>query len=74
MGWITELERTTETVGLAGVVSVESVSLSQAESGKRNAANVANVRDRLLLLHDVQARFQTVFKDGVFQVRMEIPA
>jgi two-component system sensor histidine kinase AlgZ len=35
---------------------------------------LANVRERLLLLHDVQAQFKTVFKDGVFQVRLEIPA
>jgi hypothetical protein len=27
----------------------------------------------LLLLHDVQAQFQTAFQDGVFQVRLEIP-
>jgi two-component system sensor histidine kinase AlgZ len=33
-----------------------------------------NVRDRLRLLHDVQAQFQTVFKDGIYQVRMEVPA
>jgi len=32
-----------------------------------------NVRDRLRLLHDVQAQFQTVFKDGIYQVRMEVP-
>ena len=35
---------------------------------------LANVRERLLLLHDVQARFQTVHQDGVFQVRLELPA
>ncbi len=35
---------------------------------------LANVRERLLLLHDVQAQFKTVLKDGVFQVRLEIPA
>ena len=35
---------------------------------------LANVRERLLLLHDVQARFQTVYKDGIFQVRLELPA
>jgi two-component system, LytTR family, sensor histidine kinase AlgZ len=35
---------------------------------------LTNVRDRLLLLHDVRARFRTAFKDGVFQVRLEIPA
>jgi two-component system, LytTR family, sensor histidine kinase AlgZ len=33
-----------------------------------------NVRDRLRLLHDVQAQFQTVLKDGIYQVRMEVPA
>lgn len=34
---------------------------------------LANVRERLALLHDVQAQFKTVFKDGIFQVRLEIP-
>jgi two-component system, LytTR family, sensor histidine kinase AlgZ len=34
----------------------------------------ANVRDRLRLLHDVQAQFETVLKDGIYQVRMEVPA
>ncbi|MDP3702721.1 MAG: histidine kinase [Hylemonella sp.] len=33
-----------------------------------------NVRDRLRLLHDVQCSFQTVHKDGIYQVRMEVPA
>ena len=34
---------------------------------------LTNVRERLFLLHDVQARFKTGFKDGVFQVRLEVP-
>lgn len=33
-----------------------------------------NVRDRLRLLHDVQAQFQTALKDGLYQVRIEVPA
>jgi two-component system sensor histidine kinase AlgZ len=33
-----------------------------------------NVRDRLRLLHDVQAQFRTALVDGVYQVRMEVPA
>lgn len=33
----------------------------------------ANVRDRLRLLHDVEAQFRSVLKDGVYQVRMEVP-
>jgi two-component system sensor histidine kinase AlgZ len=32
-----------------------------------------NVRDRLKLLHDVRGRFQTILKDGLYQVRIEIP-
>jgi two-component system sensor histidine kinase AlgZ len=35
---------------------------------------LANVRDRLRLLHDVQCSFQTVNKDGLHQVRIEVPA
>ena len=35
---------------------------------------LANVRDRLDLLHDVQGRFQSGLKDGIFQVRIEVPA
>ena len=33
-----------------------------------------NVQDRLGLLHDVQGQFQSGLKDGVFQVRIEVPA
>ena len=33
-----------------------------------------NVRDRLRLLHDVEGQFRHVLKDGVFQVRIEVPA
>jgi len=32
-----------------------------------------NVRDRLRLLHDVQARFRSGLVDGVYQVRIEVP-
>lgn len=34
----------------------------------------ANVRERLALLHDVQGQFQAGLKDGVYQVRLEVPA
>jgi two-component system sensor histidine kinase AlgZ len=45
-----------------------------AGAGERgHGLALANVRERLALLHDVQAQFKTVFKDGVFQVRLEIP-
>jgi two-component system sensor histidine kinase AlgZ len=32
-----------------------------------------NVRDRLSLMHDVQGQFRSALKDGVFQVRIEVP-
>ena len=38
-----------------------------------NGLALANVRERLLLLHDVQSRFNTALKNGKFQVRMEVP-
>lgn len=33
-----------------------------------------NVRNRLRLLHDVEAQFQTALVEGLYQVRMEVPA
>ncbi|MBX3586548.1 MAG: histidine kinase [Ramlibacter sp.] len=35
---------------------------------------LGNVQDRLRLLHDVQSQFQAGLKDGVYQVRIEVPA
>ena len=32
-----------------------------------------NVRDRLKLMHDVQGHFQCELKNGIFQVRIEVP-
>jgi two-component system sensor histidine kinase AlgZ len=34
---------------------------------------LANVRERLALLHDVQASFRAALVDGVYQVRLEVP-
>jgi two-component system, LytTR family, sensor histidine kinase AlgZ len=63
----------TELRGSTVVVKVSNT--TPAGVGERgNGLALANVRERLLLLHDVQARFQTVYKDGVFQVRLELPA
>jgi two-component system sensor histidine kinase AlgZ len=38
-----------------------------------NGLALANVRDRLKLLHDVQGQFQSGLKNRVFQVRIEVP-
>lgn len=45
-------------------------------AGREHGSGLAldNVRERLGLLHDVQAQFQRGLKDGVFQVRIEVPA
>ena len=43
----------------------------QGEQGHGLA--LRNVRERLNLLHDVQSQFRSVLKDGVYQVRMEVP-
>ena len=46
-----------------------------AGHGERgNGLALDNVRARLNLLHDVQGQFQSALKDGVFQVRIEVPA
>ncbi len=49
-----------------------SVPAGHGERG--NGLALANVRDRLRLLHDVQGQFQYALRDGVFQVRIEVPA
>ena len=38
-----------------------------------NGLALDNVRQRLMLLHDVEGRFQSALVDGVYQVRLEIP-
>ncbi len=56
------------------MVVVKVTNTVPAGQGRRgNGVALDNVRDRLRLLHDVQGQFQTALKDGVFQVRMEIP-
>jgi two-component system sensor histidine kinase AlgZ len=57
-----------------GMVVLKVTNSTPAGVGERgHGLALANVRERLALLHDVQAQFKTVFKDGVFQVRLEIP-
>ncbi len=49
------------------------VSLNPGNARPGHGLALANVRERLSLLHDVQAGFKYGFKDGVFQVRIEVP-
>ena len=56
------------------VVVIKVTNSTPAGVGERgHGLALANVRERLALLHDVQAQFKTAFKDGIFQVRLEIP-
>ena len=67
-----EVKISTERRGSTVVVKVSNTTpAGVGEPG--NGLALGNVRERLLLLHDVQARFQTVHRDGVFQVRLELP-
>jgi len=62
------------TVRRGGRVVLKVTNSSPAGVGERgHGLALANVRERLALLHDVQAQFKTVFRDGMFQVRLEIP-
>jgi two-component system sensor histidine kinase AlgZ len=57
------------------VVVVKVTNTVPAGQGQRgNGVAQDNVRDRLRLLHDVQGQFQTALVDGVYQVRIEVPA
>jgi two-component system sensor histidine kinase AlgZ len=63
------------TLRRGSMVVIKVTNSTPAGAGERgHGLALANVRERLLLLHDVQAQFRVVFKDGVFQVRLEVPA
>jgi two-component system sensor histidine kinase AlgZ len=58
-----------------GVVVIKVTNTVPAGQGAAgNGVALANVRERLALLHDVQGQFQAMMKDGVYQVRIEVPA
>jgi two-component system, LytTR family, sensor histidine kinase AlgZ len=59
----------------SGSVVIKVTNTVPGGQGKRgHGVAQDNVRDRLRLLHDVQGQFQAILKDGVYQVRMEVPA
>ncbi len=56
------------------VIKVSNTVTKHAElPGPGHGMALVNVRERLILLHDVQGRFQYGLKNGVFQVRIEVP-
>jgi two-component system sensor histidine kinase AlgZ len=72
-----ELRISTERRGDKVVIKISNTvpgAPADLENAKGHGMALANVRDRLSLLHDVQGQFRARLKDGVFQVRIEIPA
>ena len=68
-----EVKVTTQRRGSVVVIKVtNTVPAGQGRPG--NGVAQDNVRDRLRLMHDVQAQFQTALIDGLYQVRIEVPA
>lgn len=67
-----QLKISTERRGSVVVIKVRNTVPAGQGAGGQGLA-LANVRDRLRLMHDVAARFQTVLQDGVYQVRIEVP-
>jgi two-component system sensor histidine kinase AlgZ len=68
-----QVKISTQRRGSTVVIKVtNTVPAGQGVQGHRVALD--NVRDRLKLMHDVRGRFQTILKDGLYQVRIEIPA
>ena len=67
-----EVQVTTQRRGGSVVIKVtNTVPAGQGVSG--HGVALRNVRDRLLLLHDAQGQFKSGLKDGIYQVRMEVP-
>ncbi len=59
----------------AGVIVIKITNTAPGGQGKAgHGVALQNVQDRLRLLHDLEASFRCTWMDGVYQVRMEIPA
>lgn len=58
-----------------GTVVIQVTNTVPAGQGRKgHGVAQRNVRERLRLLHDVQAQFQASLQDGQYVVRMEVPA
>lgn len=67
-----EVKISTQRRGSTVVIKVtNTVPAGQGTAG--HGVALRNVRDRLTLLHDVQGQFRSGLKDGIYQVRMEVP-
>jgi len=67
-----EVKISTQRRGSAVVIKVTNT-VPAGQGAQGHGVALRNVRDRLALLHDVQGQFRSGLKDGVYQVRMEVP-
>jgi two-component system sensor histidine kinase AlgZ len=67
-----QIRISTQRRGSSAVIKVTNT-VPAGQGLRGNGVALDNVRDRLKLLHDVQGQFRSVLKDGVFQVRIEVP-
>jgi two-component system sensor histidine kinase AlgZ len=67
-----DIKVSTERRGSRVVIKVSNT-LPVTQSTPGSGVALDNVRERLSLLHDVQAQFQTGVRNGQYWVRMELP-
>jgi two-component system sensor histidine kinase AlgZ len=67
-----ELKISTERRGSVVVIKVTNT-VPAGQGVRGHGLALRNVRERLSLLHDVQGQFRSALKNGVYQVRMEVP-
>jgi two-component system sensor histidine kinase AlgZ len=67
-----EIRISTQRRGATAVIKVTNT-VPAGQGPRGHGLALANVRDRLSLLHDLQGTFRTALVDGVYQVRIEVP-
>jgi two-component system sensor histidine kinase AlgZ len=67
-----EVKISTQRRGSVVIVKVTNT-VPAGQGARGHGVALRNVRDRLGLLHDVQGQFRAGLKNGVYQVRMEVP-
>ena len=67
-----EVQISTQRRGSVVVIKVTNT-VPAGQGGKGQGIALRNVRDRLSLMHDVQGQFRSGLKNGVYQVRIEVP-
>ena len=67
-----DIKVSTECRGSVVVIKVTNT-VPAGQGARGQGVALRNVRDRLGLLHDVQGQFRSGLKNGVYQVRMEVP-